>query len=247
MDIKEHIYYDDPNFGPADVRTNLKDVDYYFLGNGYIEVAIQISPSGTGTPAGVLIMDTEKFGPKRKSLTMDLDNGLKDTTLMIQTDIEPAAMAPASLQHAWTTIAGIPAVQLKWKAASIDVAELFYCPDRETPRLIREIHLVNTGLKLQNVTCRTGIKGQFVDKQIKIDAARNARLAIEYQIDSNDGSIKFQFLPDAKVKLAANAKRYWKQTVTADFGSPVLNHLFTVSKNLISANTSHSGRMDASI
>ncbi len=247
MDIKEHIYHDDPNFGPADVRTNLKDVDYYFLGNGYIEVAIQIAPSGTGTPTGILIMNPEKFGPKRKSLTMDLDNGLKDTALMLKTDIESAITAPDNLHHGWTTIEGIPAVQLKWKVASIDVAELFYCPDRETSRLVREIHLVNISSKLQNVTCRTGIKGQFVDKQIKIEATHEIRLAIEYQIDANDGDITFKFLPDAKVKIAANAKQYWEQTVTADFGSPVLNHLFTVSKNLSSANTSHSGRMDASI
>ncbi|MBN2093619.1 hypothetical protein JW964_28615 [candidate division KSB1 bacterium] len=247
MDIKEHIYHDDPNFGPADVRTALKDVDYFFLGNGFVEVAIQISPSGEGTAAGVLMMDPEKFGPKRKSLTMDLERGLKDTSLSIQIDDKPALTAPLNVQAAWTTIEGIPAVQLKWKAFAIEVVELFYSPDRETPRLIREILLVNSDSMPHEVKCQTGIKGQFIDRKMKVAAGQEIRLAIEYQIDTENDVVKFEFLSSPIVKISAKAKQYWEQTAKIDFGSPVINQLYRVSQNLSSANIAHSGRMDASI
>ncbi len=247
MDIKEHIYHDDPNFGPADVRTSLKDVDYFFLGNGFIEVAIQISPSGEGTTAGVLIMDPEKFGPKRKSLTMDSERGLKDTSLSIQIDDKPAPTAPLNVPAAWTTIEGIPAVQLKWKAFAIEVVELFYCPDRETPRLIREILLVNSDSMPHEVKCQTGIKAQFIDRKMKVAAGQEIRVAIEYQIDTENDVVKFELLSSPLVEISAKAKQYWEQTAKIDFGSPVLNHLYRVSQNLSSANIAHSGRMDASI
>ncbi len=32
MDTSEHIYHDDPKNGHKDVKTTLKDVDYYFFG-----------------------------------------------------------------------------------------------------------------------------------------------------------------------------------------------------------------------
>ncbi len=53
MEVKEHFYADDPTRGPADGKTTLRDVDYYFLGNGRIQAAVQIAPAGDGTPAGL--------------------------------------------------------------------------------------------------------------------------------------------------------------------------------------------------
>ena len=72
INVKEHIYHDDPNVGPPDVRTELKNVDYYFLGNGLIQAAVQAAPAGDGTPVGLLIMDPERLRKKRDALTMDL-------------------------------------------------------------------------------------------------------------------------------------------------------------------------------
>ena len=34
IEASEHFYHDDPNVGPPDVRTELRGVDYFFLGNG---------------------------------------------------------------------------------------------------------------------------------------------------------------------------------------------------------------------
>jgi hypothetical protein len=65
VEVKEHFYADDPSRGPADARTALRDVDYFFLGNGLVQAAVQIAPAGDGTPVGQLVMDPEKFGTKR--------------------------------------------------------------------------------------------------------------------------------------------------------------------------------------
>ena len=56
IDVKEHVYDDDPKIGHADVRAVLKNVFYFFLGNGLIQAAVQYSPQGEGTPLGYIIV-----------------------------------------------------------------------------------------------------------------------------------------------------------------------------------------------
>ena len=83
IDVQEHIYSDDPKSGHPDVRTYLKDVAYFFLGNGRIQAVIQSAPSGEGTPLGLLIQDPEKLRRKRDALTMDAVAGLEPTQISI--------------------------------------------------------------------------------------------------------------------------------------------------------------------
>jgi len=78
IDVKEHYYHDDPKQGHPDVRTRLKDACYFFLGNGHIQAAVQIAPSGEGTPLGLLIMNPDRLGKKRDVLTMNPETGLED-------------------------------------------------------------------------------------------------------------------------------------------------------------------------
>lgn len=40
MEVKEHFYSDDPARGPADAKTTLPGVQYFFLGNGLIQAAV---------------------------------------------------------------------------------------------------------------------------------------------------------------------------------------------------------------
>jgi hypothetical protein len=84
IDVQEHIYHDDPKIGHPDVRTYLRDVAYYFLGNGLIQAAVQSAPSGEGTPLGLLIQDAEKLGKKRDALTQDAERGLEPTQIAIE-------------------------------------------------------------------------------------------------------------------------------------------------------------------
>lgn len=83
IDVKEHFYDDDPSQGHPDVRTMLKDASYFFIGNGHIQAALQIAPSGEGTPLGLLIMNPERLGKKREALTCDPEYGLENTMIRI--------------------------------------------------------------------------------------------------------------------------------------------------------------------
>ncbi len=92
IDVEEHFYDDDPSCGHPDVRTRLKDVSYFFLGNGIIQAAVQVAPSGEGTPIGLLFMDPNHLAKKRDSLSMDPESGLENT--MIRISSEPDSPGP---------------------------------------------------------------------------------------------------------------------------------------------------------
>jgi hypothetical protein len=71
IEASEHFYHDDPNHGPPDVATRLRSVNYFFLGNGLIQAALQHAPEGDGTLAGLLVMNPDRLRQKRAALTMD--------------------------------------------------------------------------------------------------------------------------------------------------------------------------------
>jgi hypothetical protein len=85
MEIEEHFYQDNPRLGPVDAWTTLPGVNYYFLGNGLIQAAVQVCSKGSGTPVGLLLMDPEKFGPKSGALSLDPASGLRPTMVTLQT------------------------------------------------------------------------------------------------------------------------------------------------------------------
>ncbi|MHC4944124.1 MAG: hypothetical protein ACYTG7_14010 [Planctomycetota bacterium] len=95
MEVEEHFYHDDPSKGPVDGRTKLKDVNYFFLGNGFIQAAVQVCLSGEGAPLGLLVMDPERLGPKRSALTFDGKTGLKETAIRIREGDRSAMDEPA--------------------------------------------------------------------------------------------------------------------------------------------------------
>ena len=88
MDVKEHFYTDDPQRGPADVKTALPGVEYFFIGNGHIQAAVQWDQSGEGTALALLVMHPCRFGPKRAALTFDPDVGLRTTMIRLRSDGE---------------------------------------------------------------------------------------------------------------------------------------------------------------
>ena len=139
MEIEEHYYADDPTIGPPDVKTTLKDVQYYFLGNGFIQAAVQICRSGEGTAIGLALMHPEKFGAKRKILNFDAAKGLQHTQLVLFSGKLRHTAKPAEIEATWTEIDGIPAVKINWRCEICAVEELFYCPDQKEPRLVRQV------------------------------------------------------------------------------------------------------------
>ena len=245
METQEHFYTEDPTQGPADVKTTLKDVNYYFLGNGLIQAVIQVCTDDEGTPLGVLLMNPEKFGPKRDALTFDPENGLQATMVFFVCEGKSFYPAPKNLQSKWTEIEGIPAVEVLWQENDISVMEDFYFPDRQSPRLVRNLRFQNLSTTEKTISIRTGVKEQFVEKEYTLKAREQQSLFVEYQIIRS--FVSLGIVDGEKTHISESAKHYWQNTPQCDFSSDILNHLFTLSKNQLQASISQTGFMDASI
>ena len=94
IDVKEHIYTDDPKVGHVDVRTRMKDAIYFFLGNGLIQAAVQIAPSGEGSPFGLVFMNPEKLKSKRESISFDPDDGFANTMIRLYNESNKQLIQP---------------------------------------------------------------------------------------------------------------------------------------------------------
>jgi hypothetical protein len=126
MEVEEHFYFDNPREGPADAWTTLPGVNYYFLGNGHIQAAVQVCSKGPGTPVGLLIMDPEKFGPKSRALSFDPDSGLGPTTVTVETKERVYSARAKQVKARWVRKDGLPAVEVFWRGTSFLVNGKFW-------------------------------------------------------------------------------------------------------------------------
>jgi hypothetical protein len=267
MEADEHFYSDDPSKGPSDVKTRLEGVDYFFLGNGFIQAAVQVCPGGEGTRIGLLIMDPKKPGPKRSALTLDPADGLAGTQVRIRAGEQEFLPSGEGLSSAWIDHNGIPAVRVKWQARDFQVEELFFCPDRSTPRLTRQItikrdrHPLLEGGKHQvsqtdsemnsgpvSLTAVTGSGDRSLKKEFPGVDGEVTTLSLCYELEVHGEEtpvVKTRWQEPAPA--AREARAYWQNLALCDFSHDSLNHLFTASKNQIPAVIEKSGIMDGSI
>ncbi len=110
METREHLYADDPAQGPPDCKTNLPGVDYFLLGDGLIQAAVQVCPSGACTPLGSLIMHPGHLGPKRAAFTFQPNEGLAPTAVRVRVDLADHQPRGPGLETRWTDVAGVPTV-----------------------------------------------------------------------------------------------------------------------------------------
>jgi hypothetical protein len=157
IDVKEHIYRDDPKSGHLDVRTYLENVAYFFLGNGPVLAAVQWAPSGEGTPLGLIVQDPETLGPKRDAPTLDPECGLEPTRIEIESGGNRRTVyRAADPQVFWLEDADIPTVAAEWRAGPFRVRETFFCPAANEPLVVREIVVERMGKRPDSVRLRTG-------------------------------------------------------------------------------------------
>lgn len=247
MEIKEHYYADDPTIGPPDVKTTLKDVQYYFLGNGFIQAAVQICPSGEGTAIGLAFMHPEKFGPKRRILNFDPAKGLQPTQLVLFSGKARHTAKPNMIEAVWTDVDGVPAVKVNWRCEISAVEELFYCPDQKEPRLVRQITLKNLDGQEQAIICELGTAEQLITEKVALQVGKAHTLFIEYRLAENAGAWLIESALLKERKAHAKAAEAWRQTTRCQFSDPLLNFLFGVSKKQLPAVIAHNGAMDGSI
>ncbi|MDH4218797.1 MAG: hypothetical protein OEW23_08470 [Candidatus Aminicenantes bacterium] len=245
IDVEEHFYDDDPSCGHPDVRTRLKDVSYFFLGNGIIQAAIQVAPSGEGTPIGLLIMNPNHLAKKRESLSMDPESGLENT--MIRISLEGSLHSPqaSTLQARWSKDYKIPSVRVTWQSSGFEVDEFFYCPNLSQPVLVREVRVKNLQDESTSFEVETGLLKYIVKQKFSLNPCEEKSLFLRYSLDELKKKVFLEAHSSGKIE--PQTIRYWGNMAQAYFGEPLLDHYFDASRFQLPAVISKSGRVDGSL
>jgi hypothetical protein len=264
MHIEEHFYTDDPAVGHPDVRTRLSDTDYFFIGNGLIHAAIQVCRSGEGTPVGLLVMNPDRFGPKRAALTCDEDKGLEGTGLKVGFGGSFIGPAPATIRAAWEETNGVPTVRVVWEAGNLQVTERFFCPDMKEAKLIREVEMGLVGSAIDGVVEPVGLhvaNADPVEVHVSSGDGWPAKAVLVHRIrrDEDGPEVESRWadrgsvaprgapLPFGAASVSPEATRYWTDLASLRTGDDGLDHLFAASRNHLPAAVDGNGRMDGSI
>jgi len=247
MDMQEHFYTDDPAVGPPDVRTRLADTDYFFLGNGHIQAAVQVCRSGEGTPLGLLIMHPERFGPKRSALTCDPEAGLAKTVVTVRVGDTVFTHQPKNLRAQWDESEQVPTVRVSWSAGSLKVDEVFSCPDRKSPRVCRQIEVEREDSTDTLISLLAHEAAPTSEHLLEFAGYRSAAILLTYDIvvSGDDIEVKSHWEPDA-VPLAETT-RYWCGLCSIRTDDDDLNHMYRAARNQLLAAVDAGGRMDGSI
>jgi len=245
MDMKEHVYADDPKVGHPDVRTYLGGVDYFFLGNGYIQAAVQFCRSGEGTALGLLVMHPEKFGPKRAALTCNEEGGITGTVLKVRVGENVYSPAGNDLLVEWDSISGLPAVRAVWEAGPCQVVESFFCPDRISPRIYRKVVLTSKADFADEVFVSAGEKDAH-NAELRLQDGR-AKTLLSYEIARDDGEPVVVARWVADESISGESQKFWSNLNSCDTGDASLDHLFATARNQLPTAVDATGRMDGSI
>lgn len=245
IEAREHFYQDDPSQGHPDVRTRLKDVSYFFLGNGLIQAAVQWAPAGEGSPVGLLVMDPEVLGKKREALTMDQDSGLEKTMLRVTTEQAVLGPEPGAVQARWLAGAAVPTVQVAWDKKPLRVEERLSCPSLARPALVRDIIVENCSEGRVRAVVQTGVRDRLVRREIDLGPRGRERFTIEYRLDSLAREVDLGFIDASDPEPEAAGR--WERLTAISFGSDSLDHFFSTAKSQLTAVISRSGRVDGSL
>jgi hypothetical protein len=146
----------------ADFSTYQPGIEYFYLGNGDIQAAVQYAPDRTAenpqTFVGLTLMDAERFSRKWSTYLFHPERGLENSRLYVLVGATVYYLTPECLVDvAWKIVESVPVVSLQWKAGDLAIEEELYVPS-EGAYLVRQIRVRNTGsqpipftLKLQLV------------------------------------------------------------------------------------------------
>ena len=245
IDEKEHEYLDDPKVGHPDVRTRLKDAAYFFLGNGLIQAGIQVAPGGEGSPYGLAIMNPEQLKSKRESLTFDAETGFEKTMIRIIAG-EKSYSAQANEIHAeWKKELGVPAVFVRWEKPKFAVKEIFFCPDRTTPILTRNVEIQNKTDEEFSFQLETGVRDQKINIDLNLKSGEVAKIGLKYELNAKMNEVKVE-KTDLIFPVRENI-RYWEKAASVSFGNSMLDYFFDAAQFQLSSVVSRTGKVDASI
>ncbi len=243
IDISEHFYEDDPNVGHPDACTRLKDAFYFFLGNGLIKAAIQISPLGGGSPYGVIIMPPDKLSKKRDSFTYDIHSGFEKTMLAINIEGHESFF-PEKINAKWSKNE-YPEVLLNWNYDNLKFEERFYCRDNTGAALIRHIRIDNKADKYVKINLMTGVTDYTIHRELKFHPNSQQEFTFEYKLNEEHTCVKIAEV--FKAEISKDYINYWEQGAGIDLHDDKCNRFFRASSHQLYSAISQKGIVDASI
>lgn len=247
MDVEEHFYTDDPAAGHQDGQTDLPGAEYYFLGNGLIQAAVQIARGKKGTPVGLLIMDPERLGPKSRALSFDPASGLRGTELEVSAGSRVYSPTAGRVRAKWIETKAVPAVEIRWQNSLFTAVEVLFCPDREEPRLSRTIRIKSRRKEKANVTLRTGIRDQQISRRAELPSRGERRFELEYRLSGKPGNRRAELGWSRTPRVSGTAQRFCGQASRFRGSAPPLDHFFAASLCQLPAVIAASGKIDGSV
>lgn len=245
IDVAEHVYSDDPRSGHPDVRTQLRDVGYFFIGNGLISAAIQFAPAGDGSLYGLLLMDPQELNTKREALSFHAETGISRTMLSIIPEDSSTPLERNGLTVRWDRLDRLPSVRIMSRAGSLSVAEVFYCPDRTSAVLARDIRVLNRASAAAVFSVQTGLLLKSISRSVELAPGAEKQLHITYTLGKGRSE------PDLRWAEAAPASQegrlYWNGAADIHFSSEPFESLFQSAAAQLPSVISRAGRIDAGI
>ncbi len=245
IDMREHIYDDDPRKGHADVKTKLEGVNYFFLGNGHIQAAVQWAQGDEGTPLGLLVMNPETLSKKRESYTMDPDIGLAGSQIIITDQTTYKDLEMSNLRVEWSDELNIPVVVAQYDAGDIFVTETFYCVDGKTPRLARIITLENQNDEACIVSVHIKLNGKTVEKRFHLTPFWEDTFFIEYFLDRSRNLLSIA--APRKIQPDPDWMKYWRSIEPLNSGVMMIDNYYQYASWQLYGMISERGLIDASI
>jgi hypothetical protein len=247
MEVKEHFYSDDPAKGPPDVRTTLPGVKYFFLGNGLIQAAVQVSPFPGSTAAGLLIMEPERLGPKRCALTFDPVSGIGPTQISVIEGRKVFRPGAKAVKARWVSGGVFPRVEVTWRGGPFLVTELFYCPDGEKPRLSRFVTVTHLSPGASKVRIRTGLGRRTVEKSLTFMGKEKEAVLFDYRILGPRRKPTVGLEAGGTSRIDREEARFWARAASCRTSDPLLDGFFSAAKFGLRAVVSRSGTLDGGI
>lgn len=256
-----------------DFRTDTPDTEYFFLGSGKIQAAIQWSKDTSCTPLGIVLSHPQHFTRKHGSHLFHPEFGLERTMITVIIDGIRYKATHDNLKVCWSEHEGVPNVLATWKAGEHTVLQSFYIP-HETHTLMHWVAVLGAGGK--NVAIETALYANptlFSSFGVGQSFLYASGYNVLYLSSKQETRFNERFMTIAAEDFGENAKEahiiyvtgtsterveietnfakereYWEKTTRVTSKThKQLTDLFTASKLGLRSVIASTGRFDASI
>jgi hypothetical protein len=186
-----------------DYQSNNPGTEYYMIGNGSIQAAVQTSPSPeAGTHCGLLVMSPDHFGRKISSFLYHPERGLQNSRLFVT--VGGVSYLPVNATVSWSYPDGIPTIVISSVAGPCTVREEIACPANEGV-ITRSVFIQNGGA--------TPVKASAL-----LLLYPNLMLFDEYNVDRKNMTLTATGYDEMQL-FAMGASMVGDRHLTVDFGT----------------------------